>query len=341
MLTCDAVRAAVQAAVAVALLTGVMEIWMFVVTSALFGAAQAFFPPASTGLVPETISGARLQQANALLKISEGAANIGGPALAGILVAVFEPGVVYAIDSLSFAISAVFLARLRLKPREPSPRQHFLADLFDGAREAWSHIWLRAGFLAAAVANVGIGIMFVLGPLIAADELGGATTWGIILTGGAVGGLLGGLLALRFRPRRPVPLAMVAWSPGASAPCARPPLPALVVALGSTLFAAGIVFGNAIWETCSRRWGIPRSGSREPVWDWMVSLIFMPAGQALAGPLAEVVGEETVLVGAVADRRPLPVLPLAGVRHGPTLEPSGASGSAGGSPVPVPPDPLP
>ena len=90
MLTCDAVRAAVQAAVAVALLTGVMEIWMFVVTSALFGAAQAFFTPASTGLVPETIS-ARLQQANALLKISEGAANIGGPALAGILVAVFEP----------------------------------------------------------------------------------------------------------------------------------------------------------------------------------------------------------------------------------------------------------
>ena len=128
--------------------------------------------------------------------------------------ALFEPGVVYAIDSLSFAISAIFLAGLRLKPREPSPRQHFLADLFDGAREAWSHIWLRVGFLAAAVANVGIGIMFVLGPLIAADELGGATAWGIILTGGAVGGLLGGLLALRFRPRRPVPLAMVAWSLG-------------------------------------------------------------------------------------------------------------------------------
>jgi MFS family permease len=344
MLTCDAVRAAVQAAVAVALLTGVMEIWMFVVTSALFGAAQAFFTPASTGLVPETISNARLQQGNALLKISEGAANIGGPALSGVLVAVFEPGVVYAIDSLSFAVSAVFLARLRLKPREPSPRQHFLADLFDGAREAWSHIWLRVGFLAAAVANVGIGIMFVLGPLIAADELGGATAWGIILTGGAVGGLLGGLLALRFRPRRPVPLAMVAWSLGALPLLALvPPLPALVIALGSTLFAAGIVFGNAIWETLQQR-EIPQERlSRVNSFDWMVSLIFMPVGQALAGPLAEVVGEETVLVGAalLIAIPCLAVLPLAGVRHGPTLEPSGASGSAGGSPVPVPPDPLP
>jgi MFS family permease len=344
MLACDAIRAAVQATVAVALLTGGMEIWMFVVTSALFGAAQAFFTPASTGLVPETISGARLQQANALLKISEGAANIGGPALAGVLVAVFEPGVVYAIDSLSFAISAVFLARLRLKPREPSPRQHFLADLFDGAREAWSHIWLRVGFLAAAVANVGIGVMFVLGPLIAAEELGGATSWGIILTGGAVGGLLGGLLALRFRPRRPVPLAMVAWSLGALPLLALvPPLPALVIALGSTLFAAGIVFGNAIWETLQQR-EIPQERlSRVNSFDWMVSLMFMPVGQALAGPLAEVVGEETVLVGAalLIAVPCLAVLPLQGVRRGPTLAPPVASGSAGESPVPAPLDPLP
>ena len=86
MLACDAIRAAVQAVVAVALLTDAMEIWMFVVTSAVFGAAQAFFGPASTGLVPETISDARLQQANALLKVSEGSAYIVGPALSGFLV---------------------------------------------------------------------------------------------------------------------------------------------------------------------------------------------------------------------------------------------------------------
>src|SRR5687768_672269 len=37
MLTCDVVRAAVNAFVAVALLTGSLEIWMFVVTSTVFG----------------------------------------------------------------------------------------------------------------------------------------------------------------------------------------------------------------------------------------------------------------------------------------------------------------
>ncbi len=344
MLACDGIRAAVQAAVAVALLADAMEIWMFAVTSALFGAAQAFFGPASTGLVPETISDARLQQANALLKVSEGSANIAGPAFAGVLVAAFEPSYVYGIDALTFAASAAFLARLRLKPRKPSPRQRFVADLLDGAREAWSHLWLRAGFLAAALANLGIGIMIVLGPIIAAEELGGAAAWGVILTGGAVGGLIGGVLALRVRPSRPVPLALVAWSFGSLPLLALvPPLPAVAIAAANAVFALGIVAGNTIWETLQQREIPAERLSRVNSFDWMVSLIFMPVGQAAAGPLAEVVGVDTVLVAA-ALLIAVPcfaVLPLRGIRHGPTLVSSPASGSVGGSPVPAPPDPLP
>lgn len=70
--------------------------------------------------------------------------------------------------------------------------------------------------------------------------------------------------------------------------------------------------------------------------DWMVSLIFMPVGQALAGPMAEVVGVDTVLVGA-ALLIAVPcfaVLPLRGIRHGPTLaEATGRAGEAGTSSV--------
>ena len=122
-----------------------------------------------------------------------------------------------------------------------------------------------------------------------------------------------------------------------------PPLPALVIALGSALFAAGIVFGNAIWETLQQR-EIPQERlSRVNSFDWMVSLIFMPVGQVLAGPLSDVVGVESVLIGAalLIAVPCLAVLPLVGVRRGPTLGSSPASGSAGGSPVPAPPDPLP
>jgi MFS family permease len=346
MLTCDVVRAAVNAFIAVALLTGSMEVWMFVVTSTIFGAAQAFFSPASTGLVPQTVSDARLQQANAMLQLSQTATNVFGPALSGLLIAVTEPGWVFAADSVSFVISALFLARLRARPHEPAPRQHFFADLRDGAREAWSHVWLRVGFLAAAVVNVGIGILFVLGPLVAEEDLGGAAAWGLILTGGAIGGFLGSVLALRLRPSRPVRACLVAWSFGALPLFALvPPLPALVIATGNAAFVGGIVYGNAMWETLQQREIPPQRLSRVNAFDWMFSLIFMPVGQALAGPLAESVGVEAVLVGAalLIAVPCLLALPLRGVRDGPRLlapSPSAAFGSVGESPVPAPRDPL-
>jgi MFS family permease len=347
MLACDALRAAVSAYVAVALLTDVMEVWMFVVTSGLFGAAQAFFSPASTGLVPATISSERLQQANALLQLSHSVTNVFGPALSGLLVAATEPGWVFAIDSLTFVVSAAFLARLRVEPHEPAPRQRFLADLLDGAREAWSHGWIRVGFLAAGVGNVGIGIMFVLGPTIASDELGGAAAWGVILTGGSLGGLLGGVLAIRLQPRRPVPVALFVWSFGALPLLALvPPLPALLIAAASGVFSLGIVYGNAIWETLQQREIPPERLSRVNAFDWMVSLIFMPIGQTLAGPLSERVGVDTVLVAAalLIAVPCLACIPLAGVRDAPRFPrrlPSPASDSAGESPVPAPLDRLP
>jgi MFS family permease len=342
MLACDVVRAAVNAFVAVALLTDVMEVWMFVVTSALFGAAQAFFQPASTALVPDTVSGGRLQQANALLQLSQSVTNIFGPALSGLLIAATEPAWVFAGDGVSFVVSAVFLARLRVRAHEPGPRQRFLADLREGAREAWSHVWLRAGFVAAAVANVGIGIMFVIGPLVAEDELGGAAAWGLILTGGAIGGLFGSVLALRIQPTRPVPVAFIFWSFGSLPLLALvPPLPALAVAAANAFLSLGILYGNALWETLQQREIPPARLSRVNAFDWMLSLIFMPVGQTLAGPLAESVGVDAVLLGAalLISVPCFAVLPLDGIRNGPRFVkplPSRASGSAGESPVPAP-----
>ena len=65
MILCDIVRAVTQALLAVALIAGVAEVWHFVVVSAVVGACAAFFFPASMGLVPQTVSAPRLQQANA------------------------------------------------------------------------------------------------------------------------------------------------------------------------------------------------------------------------------------------------------------------------------------
>ena len=87
MLACDSVRAVVEAFTAVMLLTHHMTLPLFFVTAAVFGAASAFFGPASDGLVPQTISDANLLPANALLGMSEKTMNVFGPAASGVLIA--------------------------------------------------------------------------------------------------------------------------------------------------------------------------------------------------------------------------------------------------------------
>jgi hypothetical protein len=149
------------------------------------------------------------------------------------------------------------------------------------------------------VTNIGLGVFFVLGPVIAERELGGAAAWGLILTGGAVGGAVGSAVALRLRPRRPVMSSFLAWSLASLPPLALiPPFPALAVAVANGLFILGIAYGNAVYEAVLQREIPPERLSRVVSFDWMVSLVFMPLGQGLAGPLAEEVGVDVVLTGA-------------------------------------------
>ena len=346
MVTCDLLRVGLQGFVAVALLTGSMELWMFVVTQFVAGAATAFFGPASSGVVPETISNARLQQANALLSFSESATQVFGPAIAGVIVATAEPGWVFALDAASYALSAVFLAGLPLTRQIEAKQRRFFADLREGAREAWSRGWMRAGFGLAAIGNLGIATFVVLGPVTAEEQLGGAAAWGVIVTGGAIGGLVGGLAAYRLRPRRPIMTSFIAWSLGALPPLALlPPAPALVIAAANGLFVFGIIVGNVLYETVLQR-EIPRDRlSRVSSFDWMVSLVFQPVGFALAGPVADAVGREVTLLGACA----LVIVCCAGgiavpsVRNVrvPIPSPSPPSHSEREAPVPTTPDPRP
>src|SRR6478736_3829450 len=87
-----------------------------VVLAALYGTAEAFFQPAFTGLLPQTVSHpGQLQPANALRGLSFSVSSIAGPALAGILVAGIGAGAALLFDAASFGVSVACL--LRLRPR--------------------------------------------------------------------------------------------------------------------------------------------------------------------------------------------------------------------------------
>src|SRR4029079_17891496 len=113
--------------------------------------ADAFFTPASTGLMPEIVSPGRVQQANALRSLSQSGAHIFGPLLSGVIVATIGTGWAFALDGVSFLVSAGFLLAMRVPPRVCPARRAFVTELVEGWREVVSRSWVIACILTFSI----------------------------------------------------------------------------------------------------------------------------------------------------------------------------------------------
>ncbi len=302
MVAADLVRGVVQVIIGLLLLAGEAHVWQIAIGVAVYGAASAFFQPASTGLVPQTVSAGRLQQANALMSISRNGASILGPPVSGLLVAFAGTGAVFLIDAATFGISAISLLLLRPVARpSPDERQPFLAELAGGWREVLARPWIAAALVAFGISNASGAAFFILGPVIADAQLGGAAAWGLVLTGGAIGGVLGGLLAMRIRPRRPLLVGFAMMSLIALQPLSLVgPAPVLLIGGAFLLgFGAGELT-NTWWFTMLQQHVPEHARSRVSSYDWLVSFIFQPAGFLAVGPLSQAIGPTATLVGAAS-----------------------------------------
>lgn len=298
MIGSDAVRAGVQVGLAFLMLSGQAQVWQIMVAVALHGAASAFFVPASVGLIPQTLSSERLQQGNALLAISRSAAFVVGPAVSGILVAAFGPAIVFIIDAVSYLFSIATLALLRIERAvEAAVRQSFLTELRLGWREVRTRDWLLLSLMAFAVSNISLGAFMILGPVIVDRELGGAADWGLIQAIGSVGALVGGAIALRWKPARPLLVSFAVMLVAASRSLALiPPFPVAVIAACAFATLISVTISNTLWETVLQQ-RIPQGSlSRVSSYDWMVSLVFQPVAFAIIGPLADTIGEVPTLL---------------------------------------------
>jgi hypothetical protein len=300
MVVSDALSGAAQVVVAVLFLSGAAEVWELAVLSGIRGAASAFFYPASTGIVPQVVSTEHLQQANALLRLSRNGTQIGGTALAGVLVAVAGPGWALAIDAATYFAGSAFLLFLRIPRSETIAERHFVRELREGWDEFRSRTWLWAivvqfGFMLAGT----VGAWAVLGPVIANESLGGAPAWALILASQSAGYLFGGVLTLRWRPARPLLVATLAVFTMA------PPLfllaipaPTLVIAAASFVAGFGVELFGVFWETVMQEQIPGEALSRVSAYDALGSIIFIPLGAAVAGPVADRIGTGEALVGA-------------------------------------------
>jgi predicted MFS family arabinose efflux permease len=300
MLAADGVRACTQATAGVLLITGRAEVWHLLVLMAVYGAAQAFFDPASTGLVPQTVSADLLQRANGMLQLSRSTANVVGPVVGGVLVATVGPGWAFVADSATFVVSAAFLLLLRIERETRELRTRFAADLVEGWREFTSRTWVWVSVAHFALFHLFVLAPFwVLTPIVADEELGGASAYATILTAMGVGSILGGLIALRVEPRRPLAVAFAVILLEVPLYLAlAEAAPVAVIAVFAFAGSTAMNFASTLWLTVLQT-NIPeRALSRVSSYDWLGSLVFLPAGYMLAGPAAEAFGITEILVFA-------------------------------------------
>jgi hypothetical protein len=297
MVGADLARCVCDLVLAGLLLTGKPALSVIMLLSGLLGLGSAFFTPALTGLVPVLASGEHLQAANALIGVAESTGQVVGPAMAGVVVAAGGAGWAIAIDGATYAVSALCLANLHLGRQPRAPREPMVTQLRAGWREFCSRTWLWA-----IVAQFGLFSLVVYGPFIvlgagvADTRLGGAAAWGTILTGYAVGSVLGGLAVLRLHPRRPLVTATLGTF-GFAAPMALLALgaPAGWTAAAAAVSGAGIAVFGALWATTLQQQVPPAVLSRVSAYDWLGGAALAPVGFVVAGPVAGVLGVSTAL----------------------------------------------
>jgi MFS family permease len=299
MVATDIVSGVAQSAIACLLLLDRAHVWQLIALQLVRGVATSFFFPASFSVVPHTVDAAQLQQANALMRLSQNTTNIFGAVVAGALVATVGSGWAIAFDAATYFTSAVVLSRMRIRgPMAAGGR--FLRELAEGWQEFVSRTWLWTVVVAASVGNlVWVGGQAVLGPVVAKESLGGAAGWGGVVAGEGVGLLAGSILALRWRPARPLLTGVLLLS-GTGVFLATLALPASL----AVVIAAGAVAGFGL-ETFNVNWittmheQIPNDVlARVNSYDALGSFVFIPLGLTIAGPAADAIGVSGALWAA-------------------------------------------
>lgn len=203
-------------------LTGTLTLWMVYGLSLAIGLSTAFSIPAGTSLMPHVVPRAQLQAANGISLGLRQLTMFLGPLLAGLLIALFGDGggstaearasatgigIAFALDALSFGVSAWTLAQVRTlaaaaPAASPAAPQAVLASVAQGLVHFWRDAELRTCFLYwSAIALFIMGPIHIAVPVLASSTPTlGAAAFGTML--GAHGaGTLAGMVASGMFPR--------------------------------------------------------------------------------------------------------------------------------------------
>ena len=301
MVGSDLLAFAAQAAVAALFISGAPPIAPLVALSAVNGAANALFIPASRGLVPEIVDPSELQSANALVRLSQNSASLAGAAVSGVVIVAVGAGWAIGIDAATFGVSAVLVLTSRAPRTGRGARRTALAsELREGWQEFRSRQWTWVIVAQFALVNLCFSpCVYVLGPLVAKQHWGGALAWSAVVSANAIGLILGSFLVMRLRPARPLLVATLAtfgflppfFLLAAHAPVWLAALSMLVNGICADVF-------EVLWMTALQE-NIPGDKlSRVTSYDALGSFVLGPLGLLAVGPVAAAAGIGTTLAAA-------------------------------------------
>jgi MFS family permease len=299
----DVLNGLVVGAVALLAATGRLEVWHVYIAGALFGLAEAFFYPAYAASVPQVVPPEALPSANALTGLSYQITGVVGPAIGAAMVAVGGTPSAFGLDSLSFFVSAAFLApllRIALPRTAEMSSRSAVRDLRDGLAEVAGRTWLWLSIAFFGLVNVvDAGPRNVALPFLIHDHLGlEVGGLGAVSSSIAIGSVVSAVFLGRYHRLRRRGLLLYGCE--------------IVMGLMLILFgrlpsltglmAAAFVFGICVsigslaWTNSLQEMVPHERLGRVSSIDALGSFIFLPLGFAFAGILTERIGPANVFV---------------------------------------------
>ena len=292
----DLVRAAALAAIPVAALAGVLGLPHLLLAAAVVAAASAVFEIASHAYLPALVGTNRLVAANARLSASDSVAEVGGPALAGLLFQWLSAPLALTANCITYVASAGLLLTLpAAEPRPPpSPPPPWRRDLAEGFRVIWRDRILRPLLLMEAAQGLCGGVFSALYTLFVIRTLALTTSQlGLAIAAGGLGALAGAVLAPWLSRRLgPGPAILTAMSGAAAAVLLTPLAPpgeaglaVLVISqvLGDGLAVAGVILSASLRQTLAPQAVLGRVAGAFQAGAGGMAVIGALAGGALGG----------------------------------------------------------
>ncbi len=296
MIGADATRVATQGVLAALFVFDRPQLWQVLVISAINGVAAAMYQPGVSSTVPRVARD--VQRANATLRVSESIMLLAGPGVAGAIAGFSNVGVVFAIDAVGFAISATCLLLLRLPVVATAPAEESMwRNLRGGWHEFRSRTWMWSVILIWIVFGITLfGPIIPLGSVLITDSLG-VRAYGLVMSASGAGTIVGGLVAMRVRPARPLMAGAIGLFGLALEPLTiATGMPLGVLMAAHVIGGTGWAFWSVMWATSIQTQVPSEALNRVTAYEVAGSTIAVPIGQAIAGPVAAVVGAPDLLI---------------------------------------------